>query len=79
MMIQRGFSPKWMRLIHSLLHKGSAGVRVNDINSDFFETARGVRQGEPISHILFNLAADVFTRMLMKAAKSGLITVFTRM
>jgi hypothetical protein len=45
MMKQRGFSPKCMYLIQSLLNKGSVGVRINDVNSAFFETSRGVRQG----------------------------------
>jgi hypothetical protein len=73
MMRQRGFSPKCMSLIQSLLNKGSVGVRINDVNSDFFETSRGVRQGDPVSPILFNFVADVFTRMLIKAANNNLI------
>jgi hypothetical protein len=37
----------------------------------FFLTGRGVRQGDPISPILFNFVADVFTRILMRAAGNG--------
>jgi hypothetical protein len=51
MLKQRGFSPKCMYLIQSLLNKGSVGVIINDVNSDFFETSRGVRQGDPVSPI----------------------------
>lgn len=43
MMPQRGFSQKWIKLIQSLLFLGSFGVIINDINSHFFETCRGVR------------------------------------
>jgi hypothetical protein len=50
------------------------GVRINDENSEFFLTGRGVRQGDPISPILFNLVADVFTKMLIKAALHNQIT-----
>jgi hypothetical protein len=67
MMEHRGFSPGFMNMIKSLLHKGSVGVRINDRNSDYFESSRGVRQGDPVSPILFNFVADVFTRMLIKA------------
>jgi hypothetical protein len=74
MLKQRGFSPKFMNIIQSLLHKGSVGVRINDTNSNYFETSRGVRQGDPISPILFNFVADVFARMLIKAANNNLIT-----
>jgi hypothetical protein len=41
MLRQRGFSPKFMNIIQSLLHQGSVGVRINDTNSTYFETSRG--------------------------------------
>jgi hypothetical protein len=47
---------------------------MNDMNSDFFLARRGVRQGDPISPILFNYVADVFTKMLIKAAAKNHIT-----
>jgi hypothetical protein len=47
---------------------------LNDENSDFFLTSRGVRQGDPISPILFNYVADVFTKMLIKVADKSHIT-----
>jgi hypothetical protein len=50
------------------------GVRINDENSEFFLTGKGVRQGYPISPILFNFMADVFTRMILKAANHGHIS-----
>jgi hypothetical protein len=43
-------------------------VRINDCNNDFFLTSRGVRQGDPISHILFNFMVDIFTKIFSKAA-----------
>jgi hypothetical protein len=43
MLAQRGFSPSFLSLIRSLLDKGSVGVRINDVNSDYFVTSRGVR------------------------------------
>ena len=74
MLAARGFSPKCLYLFKSLLDKGSVGVRINDVNSDFFLTGRGVRQGDPISPLFFNLVADVFTKSLTKAANRGLIS-----
>jgi hypothetical protein len=72
-MKMRGFIPKWMPIIEGLLHNGFVGVRINDCNSHFFLTSRGVRQGDPISPILFNFMADVFTKILYKAACGGQI------
>jgi Fe-S cluster assembly scaffold protein SufB len=37
----------------------------------FFLTSRGVRQDGPISPILFNFVANVFTKMLMRAATNN--------
>jgi hypothetical protein len=74
MLERKGFSSRWLKILRSLLNKGSVGVRINDENSDFFLTGKGVRQGDPISPILFNFMADVFTRMLLKAATHGHIS-----
>jgi hypothetical protein len=50
------------------------GVRINDCESDYFLTGKGLRQGDPLSPLLFNFVADVFTRMLVKAAQQNLIS-----
>ena len=63
-----GFSPSWINKIKSLLYNGFVGVRLNDMNSDFFLTGKGVRQGDLASPLLFNIVVDVFTRMLNKAS-----------
>ena len=42
-------------------------------NSSYFGVGKGLRQGDPLSPLLFNLVVDVFTRMLMKAARHNLI------
>jgi hypothetical protein len=58
MLESRGFSPRWIRILKSLLDNGSVGVRTNDENSDFFFTGKGVRQGDHISLVLFNFVAE---------------------
>jgi len=40
----------------------------------FFKPGKGLQQGDPLSPLLFNLVADIFPRMLMKAARQGLIS-----
>jgi hypothetical protein len=55
---------------------GSISIRINDENSTYFRLGRGLRQGDPLSPLLFSLVIDVFTRMLGKAANKGYITWF---
>ena len=69
----RGFSPMWIRLIMSIVRNGSVGVKINQVEGPFFRTGKGLRQGDPLSPILFNLVVDVVTRMLGKAAAHNLI------
>ena len=65
----RGFGEKWIRWIHSITHGGSIGVKINQSESGFFPTGKGLRQGDPLSPLLFNLVVDALTKMLSKAAE----------
>jgi hypothetical protein len=58
---------KWFR-------GGSICIRINDENSIYFKPGKDLRQGDPLSPLLFNLVADVFCRMLMKAASCNLVS-----
>lgn len=49
------------------------GISINNEESDFFLTGKGVQQGDPLSPTLFNLVVYVFTKMLSKAAGANLI------
>lgn len=40
----------------------------------YIKSYKGVRQGDPLSPILFNFVADCLTRMVQKAQTNGLIT-----
>ena len=40
----------------------------------YFMSHKGVRQGDPLSPILFNFVADYLTRMVRQAQRSGQIT-----
>ena len=39
------------------------------VMNDFFLTGEGLRQGDPLSPLIFNLVVDVLTNMLAKAAR----------
>jgi hypothetical protein len=55
---------------------GSISIRMNEKNSVYFKPGKGLRQGDPLSPLLFNLVVDAFTRMLIKATHRGYISGF---
>jgi hypothetical protein len=69
----RGFSSKRINWIKCVVKGGYVGVTLNENDSSFFKTGKGLRQGDPLSPILYNLVGDVITRMLVKAASNNLI------
>jgi hypothetical protein len=60
-------------MIKKVTQGGSVGVKVNDEESNFFLTGKGLRQGDLIAPLLFNYVVDVFSRILVKGTDSGLI------
>jgi mannosylglycoprotein endo-beta-mannosidase len=70
---KRGFSPKIRNMIRQITRGGSVAVKINNVEGNFFTIGKGLRQGDPLSPILFNFVVDVFTCMLIKAADHSLI------
>jgi hypothetical protein len=52
---------------------GKVGVKINGTHGNFFNTHKGLRQGDPLSPLLFNLVSDALGTMLDKARLSGQI------
>jgi hypothetical protein len=70
-LISRGFGGKLISWIMKMIRGGSISIRLNDENSSYFKPGKGPRQGDPLLALLFNLVVDVFTKILIKAAKRG--------
>jgi hypothetical protein len=50
---------------------GSVGIRVNDDIGHYFQTLKGLRQGDPLSPILFNIVADMLAIVIARAKEDG--------
>jgi hypothetical protein len=60
-------------LINSFLSGGSVAIKVNDNIGKYFQTLKGLRQGDPLSPMLFNIVADMLVIMIKRAKHDGLI------
>ena len=56
-----------------MIFGGSVGIKVNDEIGPYFQTKRGLRQGDPMSPILFNIVADMLALIIKRAKDDGQI------
>jgi hypothetical protein len=68
----KGFSPEWRALICSFVSGGSVAIKVNDDIGHYFQTKKGLRQGDTLSPILFNIVNDMLAIMIERAKSDGL-------
>jgi retron-type reverse transcriptase len=67
----KGFDPIWCDRIKQFVQGGSVGIRVNDVIGHNFQTRKGLRQGDPLSPILFNIVADMLAILIDRAKEVG--------
>ena len=69
----KGFSTEWCALIDSFVLGGSVAIKVNNDTGKYFQTKKGLRQGDPLSPILFNIVADMLAILIERAKSKGQI------
>ena len=52
-------------------------VLINGTPEDFFDSSRGVRQGDPLSPLLFVLVMEAFSKMMNLVVERGLLAGFS--
>jgi hypothetical protein len=65
------FDQGWCDRIKYYVEPGSMGIRVNDHIGHNFQTSNGLRQGDPLSPILFNIVADMLAIFIACAKEGG--------
>jgi len=67
----KGFPQLWLQWMSQIFTSGTSAVLLNGIPGKVFHYLRGVRQGDPLSPLLFVLAADFLQTLLNAACSRG--------
>ena len=73
-----GFGQIWRDIISGLLYTSTTQVLMNGVPGDLISHRRGLRQGDPLSPMMFILVMDVLGHMFSKAADEGLLLPLSR-
>jgi len=77
-LLQRcGFGEKWRAWIESCISTVRFSILVNGTLSSFFYSSHGLRQGNPLSPLLFAVVMEALSRMLIAARDQDLLTGFS--
>jgi len=68
--------PKWIQWIEGCLKSASVSVLVNGSPSAEFIPQRGLRQGDPLAPLLFNIVAEALTELMREAVDKNLFCGF---
>jgi hypothetical protein len=77
-LLRRGLDDRMISWIMQIVMSGNTAININGKVGPYFRPSCGVRQGDPISPLLFNAAVDVLAEILEKAKISGHISGVVR-
>ena len=71
-----GFGVRWYGWIRTCISTVQFFVLFNGSPVDFFGSSRGLRQGDPLSPLLFLVMMEVFSKMIKRVEGAGLLRGF---
>jgi len=66
-----GFNNKFCSWIEAILESAHLSISVNGKQYGYFNCKKGIRQGDPLSPLLFCIAGKVFSRGILNVVKKG--------
>jgi len=73
-MRKKGFGEKWLSWMKLIFESCTSSVLLNGSPSKVLHCRGGVRQGDPLSPLLFVIAADLLQSVVNKARSIGLLS-----
>ena len=71
-----GFSPTWISWIRFCISTVRFSILINGSPSGFFASSRGLRQGDPLSPLLFVIVMEALSKIMDRAIRRGLFSGF---
>jgi len=72
-----GFSDIFCFWINSILHSATISILINGSQHGYFNCTRGVRQGDPLSPLLFCIVEEVLSRGITKLVQEGKVELIS--
>jgi hypothetical protein len=60
--------------MEKVLYNGTVAVKINGQLGAYFQSYKGVKRGDPLSPLLFNIAANCLTQMVFKTQANDRIS-----
>ena len=67
---------RWCRWIRTCISTVQFSVLFNGSPANFFGSSRGLKQGDPLSPMLFLVMMEVFSKMMQRVEGAGLLRGF---